>query len=356
MKKITVAVFFGGRSNEREISVITGMLAVNLLRHTQFSVLPVYLPPAGGMATGNFAGPADFRRGAKTRLIPLRLERGGLVLRHRNIGVDVALNCCHGGMGEDGTLSALLRFYGIPLASPEAPMSAVFMNKIYSKAFARGLGVPTLESFFVREGEEGAPKYPVVVKPARLGSSIGISVARDEEEYRAALALAFRLDGAALVERYLAGKRDINCAAVRLGGETVLSPLEEVFSGGELLTFSEKYEGGAPRESVLPADLTEGVAEEIRAYTRLLYETCEGRGVVRADFLVAGEEVYFNELNTVPGSLACHLFAKSLKGKRDFLVSLLEETLHEAPMSKEVLSSGILESELFREGRGSKRR
>ncbi len=356
MDKKTVGVFFGGRSNEREISVITGMLAVNLLRRV-YRVVPVYLLPEGGMATGKFASPKDFSAHSAVRKIPVRLEGKRLVRRSgRTFAVlDCALNCCHGGMGEDGTLSALFRFHGLPSASPDTPMSAIFMDKTLSKLMAKGLGIPTLPAISVSEREWLVRDvvlarvrelgYPVVVKPARLGSSIGIRVAADETDLCDALSLAFRLDGSVLIERYLAGKRDINCAACRRDGRTVLSPLEEVFSDENILTFSEKYEP-RDRSSEMPARIPEETAQRIAEMTRLLYETFGGRGVVRADFLVSGGEVYFNELNTVPGSLACYLFGRGLKGSRDFLFSLIEEAaVPETP--REVLETGILESDLF---------
>ncbi len=359
----TVAVFFGGNSNEREISVITGMLAVNLLRGADLQVIPVYLPEEGGMVTGEFRGPADFRRGAKGKCIPVRLGKGKLLRARRlPVRIDCALNCCHGGFGEDGTLAALLRFHGIPSASPEVPMSAVFMDKTLTKVAARGLGIPVVEGFSVterawEEREEVLKRaealgYPLIVKPARLGSSIGIGIAEGEEEFSRALGEAFRLDTAALVERYLPQRRDINCAACRIGGRTVLSPLEEVFSHERILTFSEKYGRESADAGKIPADLPAPLAEEISAATELLYETFGGRGVVRADFLVSEGKAYFNELNTVPGSLSVHLFTKSLTEARAFLLSLLDEA--EAPVSKERVSSGILEGDLFGKGRGAK--
>lgn len=362
----TVAVFFGGNSNEREISVITGLLAVNLLRGTKYRVIPVYIRPEGGMATAEYRSPADFRRSATIKETPVRLEEKCLV--HAKKGkrlavVDCALNCCHGGLGEDGTLSALLTYYKINSASPEAPMSAIFMDKTLTKIAAKGLDIPIVHSFSVTEREwEEREKilneaenfgYPVIVKPAKLGSSIGIKVAKNGEEFASALDLAFRLDENALVEEYFAGKRDINCAACRVGGETALSPLEEVFSNEDILTFSEKYEEHAGKRSELPARLPEELAEKIRAYTRRIYEAFGGRGVVRADFLVVGDEVYFNELNTVPGSLSSYLFGESLTESRYFLLSLIDEALKNPPRAKQTLSSGILEGNVF-SGKGRK--
>ena len=372
MSKPTVAVFFGGNSNEHEISVITGMLATNLLRGAEYEVVPVYLPKTGGMVTSQkMRGVEDFRTPEAQKFTPVRLS-GNTLVRDMGRGkrvahIDVALNCCHGGMGEDGTLSALLAWHGVKLASPAMPVSAIFMNKHLSKHAAKGLGLPVLDSFTVGEAEWRASKdeilaradefgYPVVVKPVRLGSSVGISVAKNSEGLAAALALAFRLDEDALVEKYLAERRDINCAACLIGGKTEVSLCEEAFSQSDILTFAEKYEGGATRRSALPAELDEELSEKIRTYTRLIYETFRIRGVVRADFLVAGEEVYFNELNTVPGSLSCYLFGKTLTESRSFLVSLVEEGLKSELPQKEILQSGILHEGIFSGGKGCKRR
>ena len=365
----SVAVFFGGASNESEISVITGMLAVNLLRGTQYRVVPVYLPPSGGMATGAFRGVEDFASSARTRFVPVALE-GRLIVRtdkrRKEVArADVALNCCHGGMGEDGTLAALLRWNGIPSASPAAAPCGAFMDKAVAKLFAAGLNIPVAPSFTVREGAwKGAEKdvlaqaeafgYPLVVKPARLGSSIGVAVAREGAALKAALDAAFSLDDKAVVERYFADKRDINCAAYRRRGEIVLSPCEEVFSGGDVLSFREKYEAG--KGSKLPADLPEEVAGRIRGYTRALCEAFGIVGVVRADFLVSGDEVYFNELNMVPGSLAGYLFGGSLAEVRRFYLALLEEAFTRPLPQKRVIRTGILDGPLFCGSKSCKRR
>ena len=364
----SVAVFFGGASNESEVSVITGMLAVNLLRGSKYTVVPVYLPPSGGMATGNFKGVEDFAK-PELRATPVRLEGKRLVRAGRHAKtvaeIDVALNCCHGGMGEDGTLAALLAWYGIPSASPGVPESALFMDKALTKIALAGLGIAAAPAFCVTERAfAAAPEepyaraaafgYPVVVKPARLGSSIGLTVVHGEEMLSDALSLAFTLDDKALIERYFPDKRDVNCAACRCGDEVRVSACEEVFSGGELLSYAEKYEAG--KGSQCPADLPERVTERIRSDTRRLYEAFGMHGVVRADYLVAGDAVYFNELNTVPGSLAGYLFADTLAGIRRFFTELLEEALRNPPVQKTVIRTGILRESVFSGAKGCKRR
>lgn len=361
----TVAVFFGGKSNEREISVITGTFAANLLKSAGYRVVPVFIAQDNAFYSSDEMFRVEFfRTYMPSKKSAVALREGRLVRAEKpkkTVAVlDCALNCCHGGMGEDGTLSALLRFYKIKSASPAAEVSGMFMDKTLSKIAARGLEIPVLPAVALAEGENAekaaALGFPLIVKPARLGSSIGIKIAADRAELVRALEYAYRLDDLVLVERYLPDKRDINCAAFRKNGEVVVSACEEVFSESDILTFAEKYEGKGARRSVLPAALDPKTAKQIQTYVAKIYETFRVRGVVRADFLVSGKEVYFNELNTVPGSLACYLFGEKLTEAREFLSSLVEETLAFPEAEKETLTSGILNTAVFSGAKGCKTR
>ncbi len=352
-----IAVFFGGNSNEHEISVITGMLCANLLRGAEYDVLPVYITRENALYTGEMRAVTDFTA-PSAKWKELRFCTGGLEMKkgHKKFPVDVALNCCHGGAGEDGTLSALFEWHKIKSASPNTAVSSVFMDKTLTKIAARGMGLPVLGGVTVREGDEACSlpfPFPVIVKPAKLGSSIGIGVAASEEELKSALSLAFTLDDAALIEPYMRGKRDLNCAACRIGGKITLSPVEEVFSHEDILSFKEKYEEGGGH-SGLPADIPGEIAEKVQSYTEKLYDSFRVTGVVRADFLLVGGDVYFNELNTVPGSLSCYLFGPSLTDSKNFLVSLAEEGLRGGNSSKPTVTTGILNSSVFT-GKGGKR-
>lgn len=362
----TVAVFFGGNSNEYDISVITGLYAANLLKAGGYGVLPVLLGRSGGAFDVRKAkGVTDFA--GDNKFPEIFFCKGGFTARGKRgkcvFPVDCALICCHGGLGEDGTLAAVLDYYQIPNASPEMPASAVFMNKEYSQIAAKGLDIPVVPSFTVGEkdgfGEALARAetigYPLIVKPSRLGSSIGIGVAQDEEGLRTALQAAFRLDDSAVVERYLAGKRDINCAAYFDGDRVRLSECEEVFSQSEILTFAEKYGDTGMRNARMPAELPEEAALEIKRYTELIYRSFHLRGIVRADFLYADGKVYFNELNTVPGSLACYLFGETLTQAKKLLVGIVERRLGERREIKQTVSSDLLQSSAFTPSGGSKR-
>lgn len=366
MGKRKVAVFFGGRSNEHDISVITGMLAVNLLRGADYEVMPVYLTRDNRMTAALDArGVNDFKAPS---FPPVFLEGNGLYFKRkpkkRAFEIGVALNCCHGGCGEDGTLSALLAFHGVKTASPEVPVSAAFMDKWLTKIAVNGLNIPTAKGVRVTEREWYSARsdalarvrqveYPVIVKPLLLGSSIGIRVVKKEAELAPALEAAFLLDNGVLVEQYLQGKRDINCAAVYLNGEYRLSPLEEVFSGGEILSFGEKYETAA-KPSVLPAEVDGETEAEIEGYFTKILEAFSVRGVVRADFILSEGKVYFSELNTVPGSLAAYLFSENLSGAKDFLCSLVEEGARPRT-EKRVLETDLLFAPAFG-AKGTKKR
>lgn len=360
----TVAVFFGGNSNEYAVSLITGIYCANLLRTAGYAVLPVLLGVEGGIYDCRKAkGIEDF---AKNKFPELFFAEGGFCRRHAKrkaeIAVDCALVCCHGGMGEDGTLAALLDYYRIPTASPKTPPSALFMNKAFSQIAARGLHIPVLPSVRITEEEREEAEelvktlgYPLIVKPCVLGSSIGISVARDGEELKDGLKKAFALDHAAVVEEYLAEKRDFNCAAYRDKDGLHLSEVEEVFSAGEILSFEDKYVGGA-RKAEFPAKIPKEISDRIKEYTEKIYNEFDLSGIVRADFLMSGEEVYFNELNTVPGSLACYLFGKSLLSQRCLLVRLIEEGMRRRGERKEISTPDLPDLAKFSRGKGCKNR
>ena len=359
----TVAVFFGGNSSEHEISIITGVYAVNLLRGAGYCVLPVFLDDENAMWLGEKVRSIDdFKDYDEKKFRAVRLVKGGIAFERKmskKMEVDCALNCCHGGLGEGGGLAALLEWYGIVSASPQMTGSAVFLDKAIAKAVLKGLDIPVVPSVTVREVEwsknqsvqisavEEKLGYPVIVKPSKLGSSVGISVAKNVEELKKSLEFSFRLDGTALIEKYLEGKRDLNCAAYRRNVDILLSDVEEVFSNQPILTFGEKYEGGSARTSKQPAEIPLNISEKIGEYLCRIYNAFELRGIVRADFLLYGEEIYFNELNTVPGTLATYLYGESLLASRKLLERLIEDAIARGIGQKETVRSGILERQSF---------
>lgn len=364
----TVAVFFGGNSCENEISVLTGIFVLNLLDREKYIPFPVYIHTDSGLYTSSKMTDIETFKKKKYSDFQRIFFDGGSVYalnaskqKFKRLGkVDVALNCCHGGLGEGGGVSAMMKWNGIPLASPDLTASGVFMDKATTKLVVRSLGIPTLDYIRVNEEDyrkrgafllkniESRLKYPVVIKPAHLGSSIGITLANNEQEAKEGIETAFALDNRLIIEKYLKNKIDVNCAACALDGEICVSGVESAFGDG-IYSFEEKY---VKRRSDTPlfclkvggrVALNEDLREKIRSYTRTIYKRMNMQGVVRMDFLVSENKVYLCEVNTVPGSLAYYLFCERLIDAKRFFSDILEEAiLSNAREKKEILSLDIL--------------
>lgn len=364
-----VAVFFGGKSCENEISVLTGVFVLNLLDREKYIPIPIYIHTDGGLYTSPKMNDLNVFRERRYSSFQRIFLDGGTVYAlngtkckiKRLYKIDVALNCCHGGLGEGGGVSAVAEWNGIPFASSDLTPSGILMDKYVTKLVMRGLGIPTVEYIRVNERDyekrgafllksiEAKLKYPVIVKPARLGSSIGIALAKDEREAKAAIENAFALDSRIIIERYLENKQDVNCAAYLLNGEIVVSEPETAFLDG-VYSFEEKYvhramDGGALSSKeggryALKGDLR----DKIRAYTKTVYKRLDLKGVVRMDFLVSGGKAYLCEVNTVPGSLAYYLFCERISDARTFFGDLIEEALSAGNENKKLLTTGILRS------------
>ena len=310
-------------------------MACNLLKRSGCAVLPVYITQGGDFLCGDNLADIKNYSGGK---IPLSsracFAKGGIyVLSKRGkpkkfLPVYCALNCCHGGWGEGGGISGLCLAMSIPLASAGVFESSALIDKYLTKILMKGLGVPTVEYLYLRDmgGATHVKDFPVMVKPARLGSSIGISVAEDRARLAYAIEAAFAYDGTVIAEKYLEDRREINCACYRKGDELVVSACEEPKTSHRILTFADKYlDGGKQRASGFPAEIPEECADRVQSYTKLLYRRTDLRGIVRADFLLSGGDVYFNEMNTVPGSLAWYLFCGRMADFTRLLTVLVEQ-------------------------------
>ena len=372
-----VAVLFGGGSCENEISVLTGVFVMNVLDRDKYQIYPVYLHTDGKMYTSpKMQDLATFKEEKYAEFTRVFFESGGLYAfqegkkRIKKLAqIDVALNCCHGGFGEGGGVAALMQYNRIPFASPELTASGVLLDKSLTKTFMRGLNIPTVDCIranekdyrkrgaFLLKSVASRLKYPVIVKPAHLGSSIGITVAENEEEVKKAIEVAFSLDDCVIIEKYLKGKKDVNCAVYSVGGETIVSEVEEAFGDG-LYSFDEKYVKKEidPNELKAPMRGNKGgmyamnkeIRDKIRAYTKTIYKRMNLKGVVRMDFLVADDKVYLCEVNTVPGSLAYYFFRERITDARAFFSELIEEAIVQAKEEKKKpLTTGILHTVQF---------
>lgn len=352
----TIAVVFGGVSNENEISVITGTMAANVLKSGGFTVLPLYISQSGDMfCDEKLCDVTSFKGGDFSRFQRAFFAKGGIYALNKRgkpkkfHRVDVALNCCHGGAEEGGAVSGACKLNKIPLASAGIFESSVFMDKYLTKLILSSLNVKTAEFAYVKSIENlhtrgDMPQFPVIVKPVSLGSSIGVEKAENAEELENAVLSGLIYDSAVIVEEYLEARREINCAAYMSADGVRTSECEEAVSGGDILSFEDKYRGGG--KSVLPADIPPDISRLIKDTTRGVYEKLNMRGIVRFDYILSKGQTYLSEINTVPGSLSYYLLSGGFK---DFLPVLKDvisraEKDFAAEAGKKLLRTGILEN------------
>lgn len=341
MPKLKVGVIFGSRSPEHDISVITAQQIIAALDVQKYQVVPVYITKEGKWYTGSKLMRLEtFKKaGFESRhLVPVYVHlgtRGGRVpsrlLRWFRgplpLDIDIAFPAIHGPFGEDGTLQGLLELANIPYVGSGVLASAVGMDKLVMKSVFRDYGLPILpflgfsrvrwensEEEVTREIEETLP-YPVFVKPANLGSSIAVGKARDRQALREALQLAASYDRRLVVEKGLDDPIEVNCAV--LGGEEPrVSPCEQPIPRHDFLSFEDKYIRGGKgsgmkgTDRLIPAPLTPAVTVKIQDLARSAFRACDCRGTARVDFLIERDrgEIFVNEINTLPGSLAFYLW------------------------------------------------
>ena len=336
-----ILVFFGGKSCEHEISIITGVLTLNSLDKGKYRGYPIYLSREGDWYYGDDLFDVSFYKNfSSKRLKKVTLVSGenALYLKGKKIkkicDVYSAINCLHGLNGEDGSLAGLLKLHNIPLASPTLFGSSLAIDKEYTKYLLSGLKINRLDFCKVVSDDyylypdktlldiESKLEYPLIIKPCNLGSSIGISEAHDKIELEKALQLGFIYDDKLIIEKKLENFIELNCACYRGENGVVVSEVERPITANDILTFKDKYEafsGFSARE--FPANIPTKIANKVKKTTQKLYETLGFEGIIRVDYLCQSDKIYVNELNTVPGSLAYYLFCDTLK---DFSLLLSE--------------------------------
>ncbi len=341
--KKTVGVIFGSRSVEHDVSIVTAQQVMQALDARKYEVVPIYITRDGRWVSGpglrdlNTFRSDDISEmmGIKEVILsPSTAHRGlivspvsGLFGRSQVRPLDVAFPVVHGSHGEDGTLQGLFELADIPYVGTGVLASAVTRDKIMLKTVLAGLGIPVVgyvaftrqewvaaaDALIARiESEIG---FPVFVKPASLGSSIGVARANNAGEARTYINVAANFDRRILVEVAVEGVMEINCAVM---GNTDLraSVLEQPISWQEFLTYEEKYmrsEGAAGMKGAerrIPAPISDDLSGRIREMAVRAFRAVDGRGIARVDFLVREEagEVFLNEINTMPGSLAFYLW------------------------------------------------
>lgn len=343
--KIKIGVFFGGKSVEHEISIISAIQAIHAFDTEKYDIVPIYIAKNGNLYTGSLTTEIEEYKNipsliSKSQRVLLVNEDGKYnLLKYplKKFGssvvdyIDVAFPIVHGTNVEDGTFQGYLRHIGIPFAGCDVLSSAVGMDKYVQKAVLGKNGIPVLDSlcFNCVEYAEGSAalagkieevmKYPVIVKPINLGSSIGIKKAYNSSELADALDNAFEFATKVLVEPAIEKLREINCSVLGDLSEAEASECEEPFSDGRILSFDDKYLGNAKESGQkgmastkrkIPADISPELRTRIRETALKAFRLLDCCGVVRIDFMLDEEtgELWFNEINTIPGSLSFYLW------------------------------------------------
>ncbi|MDE6484175.1 MAG: D-alanine--D-alanine ligase [Duncaniella sp.] len=341
--KTNIGVFFGGRSTEHEISVISANQAMHAIDRSRYDVTPVYISKQGKWYTGEaLLDVANYRDMpallAKCTPVYMRPVYGDYNLYKEKKPIfgsdvaahlDVVIPVLHGSNGEDGTFEGILDSIGIPYAGCDTLASANGMDKITMKMILRDCDVPVVDYVWFTDKQwyssrdkliekiEKEIGYPVIVKPANLGSSVGIGRATDHDQLVERVAEAEKYSTRIIVEHMVENLKEINCSVLGDCDDYTTSVLEEPIKSGEILSYTDKYMGGSKgakgmqaSQKRIPAELPEAMTERIRFLAGETFRVLGCHGVSRVDVIVDADNdnIYVNEINTIPGSLSFYLW------------------------------------------------
>ncbi len=343
--KIKIGVFFGGRSVEHEVSIISAIQAINNMNKEKYDIIPIYITKSNEMYVGEKIGKIEEYRDLKKLieesqrviLVPNGERVDIIKYPFKKFGkneydyIDLAFPIVHGTNVEDGTLQGYLKTLGIPFVGPDVLGSAIGMDKYVMKTVLKDNGIPVLDclrfdmSIYttdckkILEDVEAKISYPVIVKPINLGSSVGIKVARNREELQEAVDYAFQYAMNILIEKAITNLKEINCSVIGDYETAESSECEEPVNTDEILSYEDKYIGGnkdggskgmASLQRKIPADISEEERKTIRELAAKTFQTLGCSGLSRIDFIMDYEtrQIWVNEINTIPGSLSFYLW------------------------------------------------
>ena len=356
--KTNLAVFFGGRSVEHEVSIISAVQAMNALDREKYNVIPVYITKDAEMYTGPMLFFIENYRNMPYLLnvcnrVSIVRDGAYVVMKHLNnrifakrkdVILDVALPIVHGTNCEDGAIAGFFELLGLPYVGCDIISASVGMDKAIYKDVLKCAGLPVLPcfKFTSREYSQDRDKIvetilnefslPVIIKPVNLGSSVGISKADTKEELIDAIDLAVKFSDLVLAERAITSLREINCSVLGDRNSCEASVCEEPIMHDKILSYKDKYEGDSKSKGMaslsrkIPAELDRDTTEKIRTLSCEIFKALGCSGVVRIDYLLdtSTGEVFANEINTIPGSLSFYLWDASGVKYSELLDRLIE--------------------------------
>ena len=348
--KTVIGVFFGGKSVEHEVSIISALQVVENLDKEKYDIIPIYISKDNKFYSSEFL--SDINRYKDLDEI-VRLsdevyfthENGSLLVNKKDgllkkvlFKIDIVFPVVHGLNVEDGTLEGFLEMYNIPYVGCDVCSSAVGMNKIIFKKVLESSNIPVVEydTLNISEFEQDSKKafekikdklsLPIIVKPANLGSSVGIEIIKDEKEFVPKMQQVFEFCENVLIERCITNLREINCSVVGDFSSQEVSVLEEPIKEDEILSYKDKYLGNgkggklskmggkssgmASLTRKIPAELNKDQEDEIYNLAKNTFKLLNCEGISRIDFIIDGDnnKIYVNEINTIPGSLSFYLW------------------------------------------------
>ena len=330
---MNITILFGGSSFEHEISIVSAITMKKVLKKSNLQFIFIdaqrdfYLIDSDKMESKLFSS-GEYKKSKKVNLKKTGFFIDGM-LGSKPVESTVVINLIHGRDGEDGKIASLLEFYAVPFISPRTEASALSYNKLYTKYFAESLGIKTVDYEYISIEDERKIEmdYPVIVKPVRLGSSIGVSIVKSEAELDYALDVAFEFDSQVIVEKYIDSVKEYNQAGA-FTNQWELSIVEEP-QKEEFLDFGKKYMDFSRDSKVLAADISDELKSNIQDCFKKIYKPLFLGSIIRCDFFVVDGEVYLNEINSVPGSMANYLF--------DDFESVIENLSRNLPSEENIL-------------------
>lgn len=376
---MNVVVLFGGVSAEHEVSVITGLQVAENIDRSQFTPHSIYITHDGlFLYYPNLASRSDFEKIKGTPVSFGRDTTGAFFIadsgKTQKTYIDGAYFAFHGGNGESGQLQGFFESFEIPYTSSSVESSAIMMNKALTKTVLSQAGIAVIPGTSISSADVTADldtaaktvlqsvSLPVIIKPAHLGSSIGITIAKTVIELKKGLWAASFVDSEIVVEALQSAFIEYNCSVRTRNGILEASEIERPVSHDAILSFADKYERGGNKKAAgmaslareLPADITAKLKNEIQSIAKNAYKACRAKGLIRVDVMKVKNKLYVTEVNPIPGSMSFYLWEATGQPFRDQITDLINEALlDESIRRKRTL---VYETDIVKKFISSKRR
>ena len=371
--KLNIGVLFGGKSVEHEISVITALQAMDNIDTDKYEIIPIYITKelvwyTGGMLR-HIDSYKDFRLIERyARKVNLVNRNGKFILQSINglkreiAEIHLAFPIVHGKGVEDGTIQGYLSTLGIPCAGSDVYASALGQDKIFTKQLLEHNDIPVTkyvwfyDTDYLKKEEELFKKvnkldYPLIIKPARLGSSIGIEIINRKEELESSIEKVLKYDERFLIEEYVENKREFNCAVIGTYDKIQTSAIEEIINEEGICTYQDKYTletSDNPKiKKIYPAEIDKHLQEDIEEYSKEIFRLLCAKGVLRVDFLYDSKKkkIYVDEVNVIPSYFCHHLWPDKNIDYRSLMDIMINQAIESAKKEKqEVLENNVLDN------------